>query len=134
MISNAYHKLILLYCSQPTQTPDDSEAEESDFPPCLVGNCMPIMSRSPAAVPSRSRYLPAATSGSQQQLTISGKKEPQSQHRQLPNPGLGQMNVVNTTATALNKKVLVILYISYSNVINNNINVRAIVLLMDDLL
>ena len=91
------------------------------------------MSRSPAAVPSRSRYLPAATSGSEKQLTISGKKEPQSQHRRLPNPGLGQMNVVNTTATALNKKV-VILYISYSNVINNNINVRAIVLLMDDLL
>ena len=39
------------------------------------------------------------------------------------------MNVVNTTATALNKKV-VILYISY----NNNINVRATVLLMEDLL
>jgi len=118
MSSNAHRKPIILYCSRPTQTQDDSEAdsEESDFPPCLEGNCTPIMSRSsPAAVPSR--YLPAATSGSQQQLTISGEKEPQSesQHRRLPNPGpgLGQMNVVNTTAsaTALNSKV-VILYIS----------------------
>jgi hypothetical protein len=118
-VPSRYHcKPIVLHCGRPTQTRDDSEAdsEESDFPPCLEGNCTPIMSRSsPAAVPSR--YLPAATSGSQQQLTISGEKEPQSesQHRRLPNPGpgLGQMNVVNTTAsaTALNSKV-VILYIS----------------------
>jgi hypothetical protein len=91
------------------QTEDDSGAE-SDFPPFLVGNCTPIMSRSSsAAVPSR--YLPAAKSGSQQQFTISGEKEPQSQHCRPPNPGLGQMNVVNTATTALNTKV-VILHIS----------------------
>jgi hypothetical protein len=111
--SRYHHKPIVLYCSRPTQTRDDSKAdsEESDFPPCLEGNCTPIMSRSSPTVPSH--YLPAATSGSQQQLTTSGGKEPQSQHRRLPNPGLGQTNVVNTlaTATALNTKV-VILYIS----------------------
>ena len=62
MSLNAHRKPIPLYCSRPTQTQNDSEAEESDFPPCLVGNCTPIMSRSPAAVPSRSRYLPVPTS------------------------------------------------------------------------
>jgi hypothetical protein len=108
MSSNIHRKPIILYCSQPTQTQNDSEAEESDdsdFPPCLVGNLTPIMSR-PSPVRPRSRYLPAATSCSQQQLTISGVSE--KEHRRLPNTGLGHKNVVNTTG---NTKV-VILYIS----------------------
>jgi hypothetical protein len=61
------------------------------------------MSR-PSPVRPRSRYLPAATSGSQQQLTISGATgSGKEQHRRLPNAGLGQTNVVNTVTTANTK-------------------------------
>jgi hypothetical protein len=104
MSSNTHpRKPITLYCSRPTQTQDDSEAEESDFPPFLEGSLSPIMSR-PSPVRPRSRYLPAATSGSQQQLTISGATgSGKEQHRRLPNAGLGQTNVVNTVTTANTK-------------------------------
>jgi hypothetical protein len=67
MSSNTHpRKPITLYCSRPTQTQGDSEAEESDFP---QGSLSPIMSR-PSPVRPRSHYLPAATSGSQQQLGV----------------------------------------------------------------
>ena len=128
------HIPIPLYCDQPTQTGEDSETvadselEESDpdFPPCHIGNRPPLMSEtryscssgSPDAVPPRSRHPLAAMSSPQRQpiTGISGEnlKEPQSQHRRLPNTGLGQINIVNTTATVLNTKV--ILYVSQLNV------------------
>jgi hypothetical protein len=112
--SNTHRKPILLYCSQATQTRDDSEleAEDSDFPPCCVGNCPPLISHySPVTVPSHSRYPPAAASGTRQ-LTISSEEEPsQSQHRQ--HTGLGQTNIVNIVdATATVSHTKVILYIS----------------------
>lgn len=59
--SNTHRKPILLYCSRPTQTyDDDSESNASDFPPCRVGNSPPLISRSPALIPTHSRYLRAA--------------------------------------------------------------------------
>jgi len=110
--SITHRKPILLYCSQATQTQDDSEAEDSDFPPCREGNCPPLISEShcsPVTVLSRLRHPQAAADGSQQ-LTISSDEErPQSWRRQKPNTGLGQANVVNmvdTTAPVLRTKVV----------------------------
>jgi hypothetical protein len=113
--SNTHREPILLYCSQPTQTHDESEthyeseadSEDSEFPPCRVGNDPPLISRrssSPVIRPN-SHHPRAAASSSQRQLTISSGKELQ-RRRQL-NKGLGKTNVVNT----VDAKVLV-LYIS----------------------
>lgn len=110
--SITHRKPILLYCSQATQTHDDSEAEDSDFPPCREGNSPPLISRySPVqAIPSRSRYPRAAASGIQPTTSSKGPEEPpQSRRRQKPNAGLGQANVVNvvdSTAPVLNAKVV----------------------------
>ena len=73
-------KPILLYCSRATQTQDDSEAEDSDFPPCRVGNLPPLISHySPVthwAFSSHSRHPQAAASTIlQQQLTLSSDSE-----------------------------------------------------------
>jgi hypothetical protein len=56
--SNTPRKYVLLYCDQGTQTQDDSEpdSDDSEFPPCLIGNSAPLISRSPIPV-SSSRYL-----------------------------------------------------------------------------
>ena len=117
--SNTHRKPILLYCSQATQTEDDSvtldsvteddsEAEDSDFPPCRVGNLPPLIIShySPVIAPSHSCHPRAAMRGIQQQrLTISSEEA----HHRQPNTGLGQSNIVNTvdaTATVLHTKVI----------------------------
>ena len=110
--SNTHHTFIALYCSRSTQTePDKSEAEDSDFPPCRIGNTTPIMSRPfPVAPPSRYPPKAAASSGPgqlerQPTIVISSSEEPeeppQSHHcRQLNTGlGLGQANIVNTIDT-----------------------------------
>ena len=117
--SNTHRKPILLYCSQPTQTHDDSESEDSDFPSCRIGNDPPLISRSPLPIPTHSRYLPAGS----QQLTTLGEKEPhQSQRCGQPNNGLGQTNIINTLDATL--KVLIF---SLVQVAMLNVNVRLIV-------
>lgn len=96
---------IMLYCSQPTQTKDDSEPEKSEFPPCKEGNGTPP-----------SRYSPVALLPRPQQLTISNEEEepPQSRHRQ-PNTGLGQTNILNTVnAIAPVQPTKVVPYIPYA--------------------
>lgn len=110
------------YHERSTQTregQDNSETEESDFGPCLIGNAPPIMSR-PPPVTLPSRYWAATSTGSIQQKPIvvvssEESEEPQPQRRQQPNTGLGQTNIVNmvdATATVLHTKV--VLYISYA--------------------
>jgi hypothetical protein len=112
--SNTHRKPILLYCSQATQTQDDSEAGDSDFPPCRVGNCPPLISSrySPVTVPSHSRHPRAAASSIlQRQLSISSEEEPsQTQRHRKLNTGLGRSNIVNTvdaTATVSHTKVII---------------------------
>jgi hypothetical protein len=108
--SNAHRKPIPLFCSQSTQTQDSeysSETEDSDFPPCRVGNSPPLISRSPLPPPPRSRYFRAAANGiSEEEPSHHGG---QSQRCQKPNTGLGKTNIVNivdvTTTTVLHTKV-----------------------------
>ena len=102
--------------TQTRESQDNSETEESDFGPCLIGNAPPIMSRPPVTLPSRYR---AATSSIQQKpiVVVSSEESegPQPQCRQQLNAGLGQTNIVNmvdATATVLHTKVF--LYISYA--------------------
>lgn len=95
--SKTHREPILLYCNRPTQTNDVddfeteiSEVEDSDFPPCKIGNSPPLFLRSP----SYHRYprkLEAASSSESQ--------PPQSQRRRQPDAGLGQINLVNTVHT-----------------------------------
>lgn len=115
--SSTHRKPVLLYCNQATQTQDDSEVEDSDFPPCRVGNDPPLIFRySPVTFPSSSRYPQAAASRIlQQQPTIPSEEEPSQslaqRHRQ-PNTGLGGTNIVNIIdATATVSHTKVILYI-----------------------
>ena len=56
----------------------EANAEDSDFPPCRIGNMSPISSR-PLSVTRPSRYLPKATSSGVQQPTIiiSSSEEPE---------------------------------------------------------
>ena len=113
---NAHRKPIPLFCDKSTQTQDSdesdsSETEDSDFPPCRVGNSAPLISRSPLPPPPRSRYFRAAAS------SVSEEKPyhhgGQSQRCQKPNTGLGRTNIINTVdataTTVLHAKV--ILYI-----------------------
>ena len=165
--SNTHRKPILLYCSRPTQThDDDSESNASDFPPCRVGNSPPLISRSPALIPTHSpalipthsRYLRAAAQthydsdsksddsdfppcqvgnsepfisrssaapvpthsrylrepavNRSQRLTTSSENKPlahQSQHRGQ-RKGLGQMNVINTVDATLKVFIYFLVY------------------------
>ena len=113
--TNFYHER----STQTREGQDNSETEESDFGPCLIGNAPPIMS-CPPPVTLPSRYRAATSTGSIQQkriVIVSSEEleEPQPQRRQQLNTGLGQTNIVNmvdTTATVLHTKV--VLYISYA--------------------
>lgn len=124
-LSNTHWKPILLYCSRPTQTHDNSESEDSDFPPCWVGvgNSPPLISRSPLPVPRRSCYLQAAENSPQQLATSSEDKPHQSQRRGQLNKGvkeLGQTNVINTVDAVLkvfiNSLVLIAMLMLKDNV------------------
>ena len=91
---------------------ENSETEESDFGPCLIGD-----PRSPVTLPSH--YRAAASNIQQKPIVVVSSEEPeeqpQPQHRQQLNTGLGHTNIVNTvdaTATVLHTKV--VLYISYA--------------------
>jgi hypothetical protein len=115
--SNTHRKFTTLYCDQSTQTQegqDNSETEDSDFGPCLIGNSLPIMLRpSPVVLPSR--YQAAARSQQQPIIVISSEESEEPPQCRQPNPGLGQTNIVNTvdaTATVLHIKV--VLYIPYA--------------------
>jgi hypothetical protein len=109
--SNTHRKPILLYCSQATQTQDhdDSETEDSDFPPCRVGNLPPLISSHYSPVPFKLH----ASGILQRQLTLSSEdsEEPShTQRRRKPNTGLGRSNIVNTidaATTVSNTKVKV---------------------------
>ena len=148
--SNTHHEFVTLYCNRFTQThptQDDSDAEaseDSDFPPCRIGNDLPLFSwahcssSSPSvaqAAPSQSRHLRAATSGIQQQImTIpSDEESPQPQLRRQPNKGLGKTNIINTvhatSTVVLPKKVFLIYYsLHLLAILIANINVRVILL------
>jgi hypothetical protein len=89
---------IPLYCSQPLQTQDDSEAEvSSDFPPIREQNSTPPTPPAHAhsclpccqAVPTSSKQLPLS----------SEEEEPQFQDHQQPDVGLGQSNILNVVDT-----------------------------------
>lgn len=106
--SNTHRKAILLYCSQATQTQDDSEAElDSDFPPCVEGNHPPLIScHSP---------------------------EPQLWRRRQPKKGLGQTNVVNTVdahTKVVSKFVYSLLHMA---MLTANVNISAILLLRENI-
>jgi hypothetical protein len=103
--SNTHRKPI-----QPTQTNDDSDADDSDFPPCRVGNSPPLFCHSPVAVPTRrSRYLRAAENSSQRQHT--GKS-------------LGRMNVINTVDATPKVFIYSLVHVA---MLMLNVNVRLIV-------
>ena len=109
--SNAHHKPIPLFCSQSTQTQDSadsSETEDSDFPPCRIGNSPPLNSRSPLPPRPRSRYFRPAASGVSEE-----DHGGQSQRCQKPSTGLGKTNIVNIVddVTLTATTVLHILYI-----------------------
>ena len=93
---NTHRKPVLLYCSRPTQTQEDSETESelSDFPPCKIGNSAPLISRS-WTPPSHSRYLQGAMSGSESQQQPTTQSSEKGTHSK-PRRGLGQTNMVNT--------------------------------------
>ena len=116
--SNAHREPIPLFCSKSTQTQDldSSETEDSDFPPCRVGNSPPLNSRSPLPPPRRSRYLRAATS--EEEPSHCGS---QSQHCQKPNTGLGQTNIVNiaTATTFLPTKVSLYIFLHIAMLMTN---------------
>lgn len=91
-------RYVPLYCSQPTQTHPESEAENSaessDFPPIRIGKPMSLAS---------------AVRRDQHQLSLSDEEPPQSRHRQLRNTGLGKtniLNVVDATAPVQHRKVM----------------------------
>lgn len=144
-------KFVTLYCNQSTQTQDselegqdNSETDDSDFPPCLIGNAPPLMScYSPVqvTVPSHSRYYPReAASNIQRHLTISSEEPeepPQSQsrcHCRQPNTGLGQTNIVNTvdsdTTAVLHTKVVLIYSLVPEAMLMANETVRAAMILL----
>jgi len=112
-----HSKTAKFYHERSTQTREgheNSETEESDFGPCLIG----IDPRSsPVTLPSR--YRAAASNIQQKPIVVVSSEEseeqPQPQRRQQLNTGLGRTNIVNTvdaTATVLHTKV--VLYISYA--------------------
>jgi hypothetical protein len=110
-----HSKTAKFYHERSTQTREgheNSETEESDFGPCLIGD-----PRSPVTLPSH--YRAAASNIQQKPIVVVSSEEseeqPQPQHRQQLNTGLGHTNIVNTvdaTATVLHTKV--VLYISYA--------------------
>jgi hypothetical protein len=111
---NRYTHSQKFYSERSTQTREgheDSESEESDFPPCLIGIDPPIMSRSsPVTLPSRYRAAKPIVIVSSEE----SDEPPQPQRHQQPNTGLGKTNIVNmvdATATVLHTKV--VLYIPY---------------------
>lgn len=78
----------------------EANAEDSDFPPCQIGNMSPISS-CPLSVTRPSCYLPKATSSGVQQPTIiiSSSEEPeelsQSHHSRRLNIGLHSLHVAS---------------------------------------
>jgi hypothetical protein len=95
---NPQCRSILLYCSQPLQTQDDSEAEVSlDFPLIREQNSTP-----PAPPAYAHSHLPRrhAVPTSSKQLPLSSEEEePQFRGRRQPDVGLGQSNVLNVVDT-----------------------------------
>ncbi|KAF8804430.1 hypothetical protein BYT27DRAFT_7258904 [Phlegmacium glaucopus] len=98
--SNPPHNHIRLYCSQPSQTQAESEAELSDFPPIREGNSKPLFA--PICT------CPQAAQEASQPLPVLSRREapPLSQRRQQSSAGLGQSNILNTvSATAPARRV-----------------------------
>jgi hypothetical protein len=95
--SNPPRNRIQLYCSQPSQTQAESEAELSDFPPNREGNSKPLFAP----------ICPRAAREASQPLPVSREEAPLSQRRRHPSAGLGQSNILNTvTAPARRVKVI----------------------------
>jgi len=123
--SNPPRNRIRLYCSQPSQTQAESEAELSDFPPIREGNSKPLfaptqtqaepeadLSDSPPIGEGNRKPLfapicPRAAREALQPLPVSREEAPLSQRRRHPSAGLGQSNILNTvTAPARRVKVI----------------------------
>jgi hypothetical protein len=95
---NPQRRPIPLYCSQPLQTQDDSEAEvSSDFPPIRERNSTPPAP--PAHAHSRLPRRQAVPTSSKQLPLSSEEEEPQFRGRRQPDVGLGQSNVLNMVDT-----------------------------------
>jgi hypothetical protein len=92
---NPQRRPIPLYCSQPSQTQDDSEAEVSDFPPIRERNSTPPAPPAHSHLPCRQ----AAPTSSKQLPLSSEEGEPQLRRRRHPDVGLGRSNVLNVVDT-----------------------------------
>ena len=130
--SNTHSKFITLYCERSTQTQegqDNSETEDSDFGPCLIGNDPPIMSH-PSPVTPPSRYREAASTIQQKHIVVVSSEESEEPQRRQ---GLGKSNIINTvdaTATVLHTKVSSSIYSLRVAMLMANVTVRATAILL----